>query len=268
MTCRVRARLEGLSFQWIIHGFDTAGHAKCMLILFLRASSNNNRTRFIFIRLFIFIFSKCKCFSPHPPRLPPPALCGTHCGRGPFSSRQSRCRWVNGPRRGGWRAKELVDDDGLPLWRVLGNPSMGNLFVKNRPLSGPPPSVRRRRRDENNNINLPPPLVVILLYVINLFSTLPVLLPPRSNYQVCLVLCFFFHYYLFILLLFFFFFFYYSPSTYQLNSNGFCLNDERRLLRININKKKKKLNSSPPSVLVPSKKQNELCSFRKRDSSV
>lgn len=151
-------------------------------------------------------------------------------GRSATVSR-ARCRWVNGPtRRGEWRAKELVD--GFPLWRVLGNPSMGNLFVKNRPLSEPP-SVRRR--DGNNNINLPPPPVVI--YVINLFSTLPVLLPPRSNYPVCLVLCFlfFFHYYLFIL---FFSFPLYSPSTYQLNSNGFCLNDERRSLRINIKKKK------------------------------
>lgn len=198
-------------------------HAKCMLILFIRPLIIVHVFRIITIIILFRMQIRAAVVLCDHTKTTASARASSH-----DDDSRARHRWANGAE---WRAKELVD--GFPLWRVLGNPSMGNLFVKNRPLSGPPRVHRRRRRDENNNINLPPPpppsrYVNLLLL---LFSTTTLLLTPLpfwSNYPVCLVfflfLLFPFHYVIYS----FVFFFFTPPSstTSQLNSNGFRLNDD------------------------------------------
>lgn len=151
---------------------------------------------FILLQLRIRPLINVHVLSPHcPPGFPPPP-------RSPCrDDRRRRNRWANGPERSEWRAakKELVytgtgREVSFLLWRVLGNPSMGNLFVKKDHCRGPTRVRRRRRRDENNNISRlpPPPLSVVTKFS----STIPYLTATpsstRLNYPVCLVLSVFF----------------------------------------------------------------------------
>lgn len=130
------------------------------------------------------------------------------------------------------RAKELVDG-WFPLWRVLGNPSMGNLFVKNRPLS----SRRRDCDDEtriyNNNINNLLRRRSLYMFIVPSPISALRLFTPRSNYPSRLV----FSPPAFIIIYTRnFFFFFYGPIEFE------WLLFERRppppviLLLININK--------------------------------
>lgn len=201
-------------FQWIIHGLDTAKNVyvgsipprrRLIIVYGVRVFPNaNNPTPSTRKRLSWLSFGSRAAlfwnfFASAPKR--------------PFTTVARRDR-VNGPRTGEWRAKELVVM--FPLWRVLGNPSMGNLFVKNGPLSRP---LRRECTGDGDDETRIIIIIITLtrrrrsLYVIKpLLSTLYTFSHQPGQITRFVWFCtFFFPFYFIVIYSFGFFFF--TPST-------------------------------------------------------